>query len=214
MRLHQLGELHIKKAIESFLCPICHKQLSRKESFVPHSKRHDEARKYNPTDLVDQDCYATSFSTWKTLFDVLPWFTKGRQKCVYDPFYMNGSSKKIFKKIGVENVLHQNKNFFTTHRRQQYDVIITNPPFSILMDVFAELYFIDKPFVTLVPSSTLYTCYFFRLFGASPHIQIVHLVGKPKFENNRKEISNAGYRGTVFICFKCNLERDVTFVKE
>ena len=64
--------------------------------------------------------------------------------------------------LGLE-VIHEDTDFFTN--TYDFDYICTNPPFSKLKQIFAELKAIGKPFVVLCPCTTLTTKYFVVLEG-------------------------------------------------
>lgn len=47
------------------------------------------------------------------------------------------------------------KNFFEYEPTEHYDVIISNPPFSIKDDIIKRLYELDKPYALLLPIPSL-----------------------------------------------------------
>jgi hypothetical protein len=52
---------------------------------------------------------------------------------IWDPFYCDGSTKRIFNEIGFLNVVHENVNFYELIRERKilkYDILVTNPPYS------------------------------------------------------------------------------------
>lgn len=52
---------------------------------------------------------------------------------VYDPFYCAGAAEKRLKSLGFHTVVHRNEDFWRAvaqHRVPQYDVLVTNPPYS------------------------------------------------------------------------------------
>jgi len=52
---------------------------------------------------------------------------------IWDPFYCDGSTKRIFLQMGF-NIIHQNVDFYEIIREEptipRYDVLVTNPPYS------------------------------------------------------------------------------------
>ena len=47
------------------------------------------------------------------------------------------------------------ENFFDYEPKEHYDVIISNPPFSIKDDIIKRLYELDKPYAILLPIPSL-----------------------------------------------------------
>lgn len=65
---------------------------------------------------------------------------------------------KIFKEKGFEVIfshIDEGKNFFLYEPDRDYDVIISNPPFSLKDDVLKHLSEIGKPYAMLFPLPTL-----------------------------------------------------------
>jgi hypothetical protein len=64
---------------------------------------------------------------------------------------------KVFKENGYDVTcqhLKDNKDFFFEFY-EEYDIIISNPPFSIKDSILERLYLINKPFIMLLPITTL-----------------------------------------------------------
>ena len=78
---------------------------------------------------------------------------------IWCPFDMPTSEYvKIFKQQGF-NVIHshidEGKNFFYYEPEEEYDVIISNPPFSQKDNILKRLYELDKPYAMLLPIPSL-----------------------------------------------------------
>lgn len=78
---------------------------------------------------------------------------------VWCPFDMAYSEYvKVFKQHGF-NVIHshidEGQNFFYYEPEEDYDVIISNPPFSQKDNVLKRLYELDKPYAMLLPIPSL-----------------------------------------------------------
>lgn len=80
-------------------------------------------------------------------------------KVYYDPFYLDGSSGNHLKELGL-NVIHSNTDFFTN--QVDYDIIITNPPFSQKKAVLEKLIKDGKPFIMIMPVTLLIQKTFFN----------------------------------------------------
>ena len=64
---------------------------------------------------------------------------------------------KVFNELGYDiTCLHLNngEDFFL-NMFEEYDIIISNPPFSIKDQILERLYLIDKPFMMLLPLTAL-----------------------------------------------------------
>lgn len=64
---------------------------------------------------------------------------------------------KVFREKGYNvKCLHlENGNDFFLNMFDEYDLIISNPPFSIKDRILERLYLIDKPFIILLPLTSL-----------------------------------------------------------
>lgn len=64
---------------------------------------------------------------------------------------------KVFKASGYDiTCLHLNKGEdFFLDMFDEYDIILSNPPFSIKDQIIERLYLIDKPFIMLLPLTAL-----------------------------------------------------------
>ena len=64
---------------------------------------------------------------------------------------------KVFKDNGYDvTCLHlENGQDFFLNMFDEYDIIISNPPFSIKDEILERLYLIDKPFIMLLPIKAL-----------------------------------------------------------
>ena len=52
---------------------------------------------------------------------------------IWDPYYCNGSMKRIFQELGFKNIIHDNVDFYQLIQDgtiPDHDVLITNPPYS------------------------------------------------------------------------------------
>ncbi len=52
---------------------------------------------------------------------------------IYDPFYCDGAAVRHLKSQGFHCVIHENVDFWSlvkSARVPEYDVLVTNPPFS------------------------------------------------------------------------------------
>jgi len=64
----------------------------------------------------------------------------------------------------VRSHLDDGKDFFT-YEPDDYDVIVSNPPFSIKDNILGRLYELNKPFAVLLPMNSLQGKSRFKLFN-------------------------------------------------
>ena len=81
-----------------------------------------------------------------------------KDKTVWTPFDLDWSSFYQSFRGGGYNVVRshidEGKDFFT-YEPEEYDVIVSNPPFSLKDKVLQRLYELDKPFAILLPLNSL-----------------------------------------------------------
>jgi len=95
-----------------------------------------------------QDSYNTPKNAWG---DILQYINKDQM--LWLPFYNDGTAKKILKEIGYNNVIHENKDFFSYFINDC--ILIDNPPFSIKEKIIKRLYERKFKFCLLLPLDTL-----------------------------------------------------------
>ena len=105
--------------------------------------------------MVKHDDYMTPFSAWEDVSAYIP-----RHLTLWEAFYGDGTSGHHLTELGFD-VIHEDVDFFT---HDLGECVVTNPPFSELPRVLARLRELGKPFVVIMPCSTLTTRYFRDLF--------------------------------------------------
>lgn len=82
-----------------------------------------------------------------------------KDKIIWCPFDTEDSEfVKVFKENGFKVIyshIDNGQNFFSYEPEEKYDIIISNPPFSIKDDILKRLYELNKPFMMLLPLPTL-----------------------------------------------------------
>ncbi len=159
---------------------------------------------YTPYNAIvnNHDDYMTPRYAWENIKDYIP-----RDKVIWEAFYGNGKSGEYLRDMGFE-VIHENIDFFENNLG---DIIVTNPPFSKKEEVFKRLFELDKPFIMIVPMSTI--CYQYmreyinKLQFIIPHRRIQF----DKIVNGEYIISkkNSCNFDCVYACYKINLPRDI-----
>lgn len=155
------------------------------------------------------DDYDTPLYIWEMLLDYLD---LGKDTIIYDPFYNDGIAKTYLGKLGYNNVIHEKEDFFQNYEKYNYDIIISNPPYSIKQNILKVLYQIDKPFVLIVPTAIISKLYLKNIF--KDDIDKVQYI----IPNRRLQFEVNGYNqrrtpfDTIFFCYKLELQRDIVYL--
>ena len=154
------------------------------------------------TDFKKDDSYMTPKEVWESIAHLLP-----KDKVIYECFYGDGKSGQYLTELGFQ-VEHHDIDFFTDPSFN-YDILVSNPPYSIKPKVFKRLAEIDKPFLMLVPVSTM-TKKFLKTYFQDK-IQIIIPKSRIHFVKNSVQ-TKASWFDTLWISYKMNLEKDITFL--
>lgn len=156
------------------------------------------------------DCYMTPLSAWEDIKEYIP-----KDKVIWEAFYGNGESGTHLSKLGFD-VIHEPVDFF---ENDMGDVVISNPPFSLIPEVLARLKELNKPFIMIMPSSKINTQYFRKLFAATAdpiqiiipkkRIQFTKLVDG-KVPENYKSSCNFD---CFYYCYKMDLPKDIIWLE-
>lgn len=155
------------------------------------------------------DDYDTPLYIWEMLLDYLD---LGKDTIIYDPFYNDGIAKTYLGKLGYNNVIHEKEDFFQNYDKYKYDIIISNPPYSIKQNILKVLYKIDRPFVLIVPTAIISKLYLKNIF--KDDIDKVQYI----IPNRRLQFEVNGYNqrrtpfDTIFFCYKLELQRDIVYL--
>lgn len=158
---------------------------------------------YMFTDRDTTDNYATDESAWEMIKLYIP-----KDKVIWAPFVCDGKQKGYFKNMGFD-IIHDNLDFFSY--TPDYEIIIDNPPFSIIKEVCVKLKELDKPFIIIARSNLLLTKWFRRIF--KEHLQVIIPDKSPTFTHLDKP--KKGYVppfGTFFYCYRMDLPSDMIFL--
>jgi hypothetical protein len=157
------------------------------------------------------DHYMTPKSAWDNIKEYIP-----KDKVIWECFYGDGESGNYLTELDCKEVIHEPIDFF---KNDKGEVLISNPPFSIKKQVLTRLKQLGKPFIMIMPSSTINTQYMRNLFADEKdpiqiiiprkRIQFIKLVNGEKPENCR----NACNFDCFYYCWKMNLPRDIVWLK-
>lgn len=111
--------------------------------------------------IINDECYTPRYAVEPLLKYI------SKDKSIILPFDTEESFYyKVFKENGYKvDCLHLiNGDDFFLNMFDDYDIIISNPPFSIKDQILERLYLINKPFIMLLPITTLQSGFRTKLF--------------------------------------------------
>lgn len=156
--------------------------------------------------FTEHDDYMTPRSAWENIQHIIP-----KNKILWEAFYGNGQSMQYLQELGYTVEGGVDEDFF---QHNKGEIIVTNPPFTIIPAILERIIDLDKPFILIMPSSKINTQYFRKLFAR--HIQIIIPRKRIQFEkivDQKKVESNKCNFDCFYYCYKMNLERDITWLE-
>jgi len=161
--------------------------------------------------FLKHDDYMTPKYVWENIKHIIP-----KNKVIWESFFGDGKSGDDLKELGF-NVIHEEIDFFDNETLPDYDLIVSNPPFSRAKDIMKRLSELDKPFILIMPSSKINTSYFrdnfmnkgLQIIIPRKRIHFNKLVDGKKPENSK----NACNFDCFYYCYKMNLKNDITWLE-
>jgi hypothetical protein len=151
------------------------------------------------------DDYMTPKNAWEAIKNYIP-----SNKIIWEPFYGNGDSGRFLTELGF-NVIHQQEDFFENDRG---DIVVSNPPFSKKKEVIERLVELDKPFILLMPCSTLVCSYVREALGNAVQIIIPRKrIQFAKLENGKTSVGGKCNFDCFYYCYKMDLPRDINYLE-
>ena len=150
----------------------------------------------------NDDSYMTPKEVWESIAHLLP-----KDKIIWEPFYGDGKSGEYLTELGFK-VEHHDIDFFEDPSFN-YDIIVSNPPYSCKPKIFKRLAELDKPFMLLLPVSTM-TKKFLKVYFKDK-IQIVIPKTRIHFVKNSVQTKSSWF-DTLFISYRMNLDKDIVFL--
>jgi hypothetical protein len=150
------------------------------------------------------DQYNTTKDIWSSIADYIP-----KDKILWEAFMLNNTSSQsveILRNMGHSCIGNHDIDFFLENCG---DVIVSNPPYSIKKKIFARLALLDKPFILVLPISTI-TKQFVKVLQRDK-LQMIIPKNRMQFNKAGVELSGCWF-DTCFLCYKIGLERDITFL--
>lgn len=145
-----------------------------------------------------RDDYETPAWCWRMIVDLI----NNKQRRIWEPFYCKGLAGQTLAELG-QPCIHENKDFFSWEP-EEWDCIVSNPPYSIKQSVFERCIALGKPFALYVPLDTLGRKYISRLMN-SPYLQIVIPNARTDFITDYEVNRTCPPHLTIWICWKMKL---------
>ena len=153
----------------------------------------------------NDDQYNTTPEIWEMISHLIP-----KNKILFEAFLKDNWSSKsaiILRDMGFNVVGNPTVDFFG--ELPEYDIIVSNPPYSMKKKIFQRLAVLDKPFILILPISTI-TKQFVKVLERDK-VQMIIPSKRMQFEKAGVELSRCWF-DTCFLCYKINLSRDITFI--
>jgi len=135
-----------------------------------------------------------------------------KDKIIYEPFFLDGKSGKCLEKMGCKKVIHKDIDFFSNVEHLEYEILISNPPFSKRRAILDKLFQIDKPFIlTLFP--IVLSCKWFLDNYGTKDLQLI--IPKKRSKCYNPDLGKVNYtppNGMFYFCYKMNLENDLNYI--
>ena len=165
---------------------------------------------YHSKTFIKHDDYMTPKYAWENIKEFIP-----KDKTIWEAFYGDGSSGKYLKELEF-NVIHEEIDFFIEEPKQ-WDIIISNPPFSKTKEIMTRLKEFDKPFILIMPSSKINTQYVRNNFKNNNDLQIIiprkriHFIKLVNGKEPEKWKSVCNF-DCFYYCYKMNLPNGINWL--
>ena len=160
--------------------------------------------------FIKHDDYMTPKHAWENIAHLIP-----KDKIMWEAFYGDGTSGTHLRDLGF-NTIHEPIDFFDDDTVPEYDILISNPPFSQSKNIMNRLYELDKPFILIMPAAKINTSYFRR--WRDRNIQIVIPRKRIHFTKLVDGIVPDNYKSSCnfdcfYYCYKIGLDKDITWLE-
>ena len=156
--------------------------------------------------FIKHDNYMSPKYVWENIQQFIP-----KDKIIWEAFYGDGKSGEYLTELGF-NVIHEPVDFF---ENDLGDIIVSNPPFSIVKEIMKRLLVIDKPFILVMPSSKINTSYIRE--WKDKKLQIIIPRKRIHFEKLINGIKIDNYKSVCnfdcfYYCYKMELPSDIVWL--
>jgi hypothetical protein len=152
--------------------------------------RHTFHSKFN-------DHFETPFNAYADLEPILD-HIKNKQQVIYDPFYCQGSMVSHLRRLGFNNVINRNEDFWQVLKEKtvpEFDVCVTNPPYSDQDKERCVQFMVNskRPGFVLLPSYCANKTWMKRALSGQECFVI-----RPKEDYQFAHIQNKGHKKSPF----------------
>lgn len=158
------------------------------------------------------DDYMTPYSAWRNIAHLIP-----KDKVIWEAFFCDGESGSHLKRLGF-NVIHENIDFFKNNKGE---VVVSNPPFTLIPEILERLVELDKPFILIMPINKINTSYVRKLFSDNKDkIQIIiprQRIQFIKVKNGVKLTDKKDMKcnfDCFYYCWKMDLPSDIIWLDD
>lgn len=149
----------------------------------------------------NDDEYMTPKSAWEQIKKYIP-----KDKVIWECFFGDSQSGQFLQELGFD-VIHEKIDFFTENRGE---LLISNPPYSCKVKVFERLKELDKPFIMILPVSTITKKFYMDYFADK--CKIIIPPKRIQFIKNGEQTSRSWF-DVIYICYKIDtLDKDITYL--
>ena len=149
---------------------------------------------------LSDECYTPKYA----VLPVLDFLSKS--KVVWCPFDSPKSEfVNVLKKNGNKVIfshLEQGKDFFKYEPKQKYDIIISNPPYSIKDKVIERCYNLKKPFMLLMPLPALQGKQRFKYFSKGVELLVFDDRISYFANGHTNEVQSGNSFASIYFCHK------------
>jgi len=148
--------------------------------------------------------YNTPKYAWEAIAHLIP-----KDKTLWEAFMLDNPTSKsmdYLSELGFDVVGSPDLDFF---ENDLGDIIVSNPPYSIKKKIFTRLNGLDKPFILILPVSTI-TKQFVKCLRRDK-LQIIIPDKRIQFIKGSDPLKRCWF-DTCYLCYKINLEKDITFI--
>ena len=123
---------------------------------------------------------------------------------IYDPFYYKGNVINNWEKLN-KKCINEKLNAFDRIHPTNYDIIISNIPFSCKEESMKLFFELNKPFIILMPIDTMGSKWIKKYFDK---LQFIIPAKRLHFEKDNIK-GKGSWFDTCFYCYNINLKNDI-----
>ena len=151
--------------------------------------------------LKKDDEWYTPLSAWINIKEYIP-----TDAIIYEPFSGDGQNKRNLQSLGYSVINNTEEDFFLSEDHKRCTHIISNPPFSKKKEIFKKLKEINKPFILIIPTTSLQTKFTNNIFGGE--IQVILPSYRIQFlpSDKTKKYNSCSFT-SCYLCYKMNYQK-------